>query len=240
VPLDYSAELGPLDRLKNNVALTARRRIFDLFMRELHPRPDERVADFGVSGHQDHPVHYFFESWYPHRQNLTAIGRAVEDANWLPRSFPGLSFLEADLRSIPLPDNYFDAGLCNAVVEHAGMSSDQGALVTEVCRVCKRVLFTTPNKQFPIELHTFLPLVHWLPDPAFRRTLRRLGFNNFADVETLNPLDADAFLSLFPAGRSTRLLSKKPLLLRSNLVAVSVVSSEVLLGASTSSSLIAG
>ena len=60
--LKYSTELGALDRMKNDLAFRVRRRIFETFMRECAPGPDSRVADFGVSGHRDHPVHYFFET----------------------------------------------------------------------------------------------------------------------------------------------------------------------------------
>jgi hypothetical protein len=221
VPLNYTTALGPLDRLKNEMALSVRRRMFRRFMEECRPTPTDRVADFGVSGHRDHPVHYFFESLFPYPAQLTAIGQSAEDANWLPERFPDLTFIEADLRSIPVADNYFDAGICNAVVEHAGTYEQQRALVREVCRVCRRVLFTTPNKAFPVELHTFLPLVHWLPDARFRMILRRLGYGSLATIETLNPLDAPSFLSLFPPGRCTRLVHDGPLALATNLVAVS-------------------
>ncbi len=167
--LKYSTELGTLDRMKNDLAFRVRRRIFETFMRECAPGPDSRVADFGVSGHRDHPVHYFFETLYPHRSRLTVIGREAEEAGWFAEEFPGLTFLEADLRSIPLPTGYFDYGICNAVVEHGGPRDQQRALVAEVCRVSRCVLFTTPNKRFPVELHTFLPLIHWLPGRELSR-----------------------------------------------------------------------
>jgi hypothetical protein len=223
VPLNYTTALGPLDRAKNDLALAIRRRVFQRFMRECRPEPNHRVADFGVSGHRDHPAHYFFETMFPYTKQLTAIGQSAEDANWFPEQFPGISFLEADLRSIPLPDNYFDAGLCNAVVEHAGTFEQQAALVREVCRVCRRVLFTTPNKSFPFELHTFLPVAHWLPDPTFRIILRRMGYGSLARIEDLNPLDAPTLLSLFPHDRATRLLpTGLPRVLSTNLLALSV------------------
>jgi hypothetical protein len=221
VALRYATELGAFDRLKNDLAFQVRRRIFERFMRECAPGPEARVADFGVSGHRDHPVHYFFETLYPHRDRLTVIGRAAEEAGWFPEAFPGLRFLEADLREIPLPDGYFDYGICNAVVEHAGSRTQQIALVSEVCRVCRCVLFTTPNKRFPLELHTWLPLLHWLPDPAYRAALRLLRLDYFADVENLNLLDAGSFLALFPSSRENRLLRSGIPLLRSNLVCLS-------------------
>jgi hypothetical protein len=221
VPLEYSTGLGRLDRLKNELALSLRRKVFEVFMRELTPGPEARVADFGVTGKRDHRVHHFFEMLYPHRHRLTAIGRAEEDAGWLPEAFPGLTYLEADLRRIPVPDDYFEAGLCNAVVEHAGTRAQQAALVAEVCRVSRQVMFTTPNRWFPVELHTFLPLLHWLPDRSYRSLLRGLGFSYFAEVENLNLLDAAALQALFPPSRHNRVLGLGPPLLPTNLVCIS-------------------
>jgi hypothetical protein len=219
--LRYSTDLGILDRMKNDLALRVRKRVFARFMREFSPGPDARVADFGVSGHRDHPAHYFFESLYPHRDRLTVIGRAAEEAGWFAEAFPGVRFVEADLRAIPLPAGYFDYGICSAVVEHAGRAEQQAALVSEVCRVCRCVLFTTPNKRFPVELHTWLPLLHWLPDGPYRAVLRRLGFAYFADAENLNLLDASSFLSLFPGSRRNELIRTGLPLLRTNLLCVS-------------------
>lgn len=221
MPLTYTVNLGPLEGLKSEVALRVRRRMFDIFMRECAPTPESRVADFGVSGHRFHPVHYFFETLYPQRRNVTVIARASEEAAWMAGQFPGLTFLEADLRSIPLPDLYFDCGICNAVVEHAGPRDQQIALVHEICRVSRTVMFITPNRRFPIEIHTFLPFLHWLPDPVFRAALRQIGLGHFADVETLNPLDMKSFQTLFPTARRNRTLWLGPPVFPSHLICIS-------------------
>jgi hypothetical protein len=217
--LRYTTDLGPLERLKNDLALGVRRRVFELFMRECQPPQYARVADFGVSGHRSHPAHFFFEALYPHPDRITAIGR--EGAHWLSEDFPGLRYLEADLRAIPLADDHFDHGICNAVVEHAGSRESQRALVREVCRVCRCVMFTTPNPRFPLELHTFLPFLHWLPDPAYRAALRALGNSYFADIENLHLLDRRAFLALFPGERQNRIFTVGPPLLPTTLACVS-------------------
>jgi len=225
MPLDYTTNLGRLDRLKNDLALAVRRRVFDLFMRECRPGPDDRVADFGATGHADHPVHVFFETLFPYPKNLTVIAREAEGAAWFPQRFPGVHFLEADLRSLPLPGGHFHAGICNAVIEHAGTRAEQAALVREVCRVCQRVMFTTPNRWFPVELHTFLPFFHWLPEPRYRALLRRFGHTYFAEVANLNLLDGRSLLELFPADRHNRLFRMSPIgvsLVTSNIACVSV------------------
>jgi hypothetical protein len=206
MPLNYVVDLPLVGRLRLWIGERASRRwVFQRFWETMRPTPEMRVADFGVSGHRT-PSHTFFERLYPWTDQLTAIGREAEGASWLQAAFPGLTFLEADLRSIPRPDNYFDIGICSAVVEHAGTFEQQRELVREVCRVSKRVMFTTPNKWFPIEHHTLVPLAHWLPDPIFRAVLRKLGFDFLSKVENLNPLDARTLLRLFPPERETRLV----------------------------------
>jgi hypothetical protein len=221
MPLDYTARLGALDRWKNDLAMSIRRKVFRHFWRTMSPTPKMRVADFGVSGHRDHPAHFFFETLYPWKDRLTAIGRAAENADWMPEQFHGMQFVEADLRAIPLPDRYFDIGICNAVVEHGGSYEEQKALVREVCRVSKRVMFTTPNKSFPVEVHTFVPFAHWLPNDQFYAVLRRLGHHELACIEQLNPLDGKTFLSLFPTDRDNQLQAVGLPFLQTNLVCVS-------------------
>ena len=207
MPLSYSGKAPRgVHALKRRISRgTSRRWIVQRFWEEMQPTPEMRAADFGVSGRRSLAA-TFFERAYPWKHQLTAIGRAAEGADWLAEAFPGLTFLEADLRSIPLPDDYFDIGICNAVVEHAGTREQQRALVHEVCRVARKVMFIMPNKRFPIEHHTLLPLVHWLPDHQFRAILRFLGNDFLAKTENLNLLDAQTLLSLFPPDRETRLV----------------------------------
>jgi hypothetical protein len=49
---------------------------------------------------------------------------------------------------------------------------------------------TTPNRWFPIEVHTMLPLVHWLPPTAFRKVCEKTGLGFFASESNLNLISA--------------------------------------------------
>jgi len=159
-----------------------------------------------VSGNNDHPVYYFFETMYPHREKLFAIGRASENAGWYADMFPRLTYVEADLRVIPRPEGFFEVGFCNAVVEHAGSRAEQRALIHEICRGCDRVFVTTPNRLFPVEVHTALPFLHWLPRPWFGAILRTLGLTHLSTEADLNLLTAREFLALFPPTHRARLV----------------------------------
>lgn len=43
----------------------------------------------------------------------------------------------------------------------------------------RRVFLTTPNRGFPIEVHSRLPLVHWGPKPILDASLRAVGKPEF-------------------------------------------------------------
>jgi Methyltransferase domain. len=103
--------------------------------------------------------------------------------------------VRADGRSLPFADGEFELGFSNAVVEHvAGGRNGQRQFVLELCRVAQRVFVTTPNRWFPIDPHTLLPLAHWLPPGAGRQRLFRA--RGFDDV--LDPLGPKDLASLFP------------------------------------------
>jgi hypothetical protein len=52
----------------------------------------------------------------------------------------------------------------------------------------KGVFVTTPNRSFPIEFRTLLPLVHWLPPEHFRKLVVLTGRDLFADERNLSLL----------------------------------------------------
>jgi hypothetical protein len=52
----------------------------------------------------------------------------------------------------------------------------------------KYIIITTPNRFFPVEVHTKLPLIHWLPKKIFRKILLFLHMDYFAKEKNLNLL----------------------------------------------------
>ena len=78
--------------------------------------------------------------------------------------------LVADGRNLPLRSRSFDWVFSNAVIEHVGPWAQQQRFANEIRRVASRGYFvTTPNKFFPIEPHTMLPLYQFLPVPIQKK-----------------------------------------------------------------------
>jgi SAM-dependent methyltransferase len=180
-----------LRRVASRVSMRSRRRKLDLLLELCRPGPETTVVDVGVTdapfgaGSSDN----FFEALYPWPNRITAVGHTELDR--FAAAFPRVRAVRADGRDLPFADGEFDLGFSNAVVEHVGGGRDgQRRFVHELCRVSGSVFVTTPNRWFPLEVHTLLPFVHWLPNAARQRMVP------FDDV--LDPLGPKDFASLFP------------------------------------------
>lgn len=73
----------------------------------------------------------------------------------------GWRYVAADARALPFPDDAFDLVYANAVIEHVGDEADQRRFASEIDRVGKNWMMTTPNLCFPVEAHTWAFLRHW-------------------------------------------------------------------------------
>jgi ubiquinone/menaquinone biosynthesis C-methylase UbiE len=159
--------------------------MFQAFLDTCRPGANETLLDVGATGDRSYSHSNYLEAWYPHKHNITAVG--IDDATHLEQIYPGLRFVLADGRDLPFPDNSFDHVHSSAVLEHVGGRDNQARFLSELWRVARLGLFvTTPNRLFPVEFHTVLPLVHWLPPRFFRLLLQHMGRDFFALEENLN------------------------------------------------------
>jgi hypothetical protein len=167
------------------IAAYQRRKMFNRFMLDTGVAATESILDVGVTSDRTYEASNYLEDWYPCKHMVTAVG--IDDASFLRIQYPGMTFVMADGLQLPFRDRTFDVVHSSAVIEHVGSASRQRAFVSECCRVARRAVFiTTPNRWFPVEFHTVLPLVHWLPKDLFRALLSRTGRGFFADERNLN------------------------------------------------------
>ena len=203
-----------VNRAAARVSLRSRERKLRLFIDLFQPGPETTVVDVGVTdapfGGEGGSSDNFFEALYPWPGRITAVGHTELDR--FAAAFPQVATVRADGRELPFADGQFDLGFSNAVVEHvAGGRDGQRRFVAELCRVAERVFVTTPNRLFPVDPHSLVPFVHWLPEGDLRRRL--LHARGFDDV--LDPLGPRELAALFPypvriIGRGMTLVAAGP------------------------------
>ncbi|HET9937799.1 MAG TPA: methyltransferase domain-containing protein [Gaiella sp.] len=185
-------------RLVDTISLRSRERKLRLFLEELRPTAETTVLDVGADelgfGEGDGcATMNFFEELYPWPERITALG--LHDGAGFRTRYPHIPYVQADACALPFEAGAFDIVFSNAVIEHVGGRERQRKLVSEAIRVGRRVFITTPNRRFPVEVHTRLPFVHWLPDSISHRAyaVAGKGIGNELDLLTRR-----SFAQLFP------------------------------------------
>ena len=207
------------ESLPARIAARARRRMYERFLLRTAIRPTDTLLDVGATSDQNYATSNYVEAWYPYKDRITAVG--VDDASFLESAYPGLTYCRADGRHLPFAASSFDVVHSSAVLEHVGSFANQQAFIAELTRVARRVVFlTTPNRWFPVEFHSVLPLLHWLPKRWYRRVLSGTRYRFFALEENLNLLDRRELLRLCSGlhGCSVRIESQRLVGIPSNLL----------------------
>ncbi|MBD2778483.1 methyltransferase domain-containing protein [Iningainema tapete] len=179
-----------------------RKRKWDLFLKEIQPTADTTILDIGFSEEEYSDTDNFLEKHYPYLEQITALCLETPEAYLHARDkaefqvpeeailakrkqsstrYPQLKVVTYDGKTFPFPDKSFDVCWSNAVLEHVGDRPQQILFLKEIQRVAKVAFITTPNRYFPIEVHTRTPLLHFLPKKIFDRYLHFVGKGWAAD-----------------------------------------------------------
>jgi hypothetical protein len=190
-----------LQRAAVHFSLASRDAKWRLYREAFPPTVGERVLDVGVSRFVDIPGVNYFLKRYPFPWQITGVG--ISDLTSARFAYREVCFIQADGRDLPFDDKSFDVVHSNAVLEHVGPRPEQRRFVAELVRVGKAGFVTTPNRWFPFDMHSRLPVLHWFPEPMARE-MRRITRTRSHDTWLLA---RRGFISLFdPGGADLRLV----------------------------------
>lgn len=149
----------PDKSLAERLLVVARNRIYRDFLARMRPTASDQVLDVGVSDVIGKGANVL-ERNYPWLNKITAcgLGKGIE----FQEEFPETKYVRIQPNSrLPFDNRSFAIATANAVLEHVGSFEAQSSFLKELCRVADRVFISVPNRFFPIEHHTALPLVHY-------------------------------------------------------------------------------
>lgn len=159
--------------LLERIQARSRRQKLERFVEHFSLGPGTTLLEVGVGNTEPLPVTNYLVRHYPWPEQVTALG--LGDLSGFRALHPHVRTAEYGGGRFPFEDRAFDLAHSNAVIEHVGSEATQLQFVAEMVRVSRGGMLTTPNRFFPIETHTLLPLVHWLGKDAFDRFLAGVG-----------------------------------------------------------------
>ena len=111
-------------------------------------------------------------------------------------------FIHGDACEMPLLSRSFDYVFSNAVIEHVGDFERQKLMASEIMRITRKGFFVaTPNRHFPIDPHSYLPLYHVLPQSTRRKLACNVLKAYIGHYEDYWMLSTSEMRKLFPEAR---------------------------------------
>ena len=182
-------------RILRNYSRRSRLGKFELFQSVFQPTAEDRILDVGADPQLF--TRYTFEDFYPHQERITGGSIDFKMVCKAREVYPRAQYAIFDGCTLPFPDKSFDIVFSNAVIEHIVGRERQQRFAQEAMRVGKSWFVTTPNYWFPLEVHYFLPLLHYLPT-GLQRLYSRLSPSalpkgELIDLELLTARDLRQF-----------------------------------------------
>jgi ubiquinone/menaquinone biosynthesis C-methylase UbiE len=165
----------------------ARDKFFDIFKKKTQYSKKKSIIDIGTTPSL-RKIHNSILSKVKKNNNVTCLSNL--NCKSLSKKYTNIKkFIQADARKNNLSRNSFDIVHSNATIEHVGSYKNQLSFVKECVRISKKYVFIqTPNRFFPIDFHTFLPFIHWLPKSIHRKILKGVGLSFYSYEKNLNLL----------------------------------------------------
>jgi hypothetical protein len=162
-----------IENVVNKIRCHSRENKLNVLLTLLKAAPDDKILEVGVTNQEYSPTDNFFIKNYPYPKKIVVLG--FGDLLEFRRNYPEIPVISYDGKVFPFRDRQFDIVHANAVIEHVGPFEAQEIFLKEMVRVSKRGMISTPNKFFPIELHTRVPLLHWVGKKGFDIFLQVIG-----------------------------------------------------------------
>lgn len=185
------------EQLAYTISKKSREEKFQFFLDTMQPTPTDSILDVGVNDIEYSSTDNYLEKNYPLPQNITAV--AHENLDHFRAQYPHIKAVIANGTQLSFADNSFDIGYSNAVIEHVGDKKQQQIFLSELARVSKRGFITTPNRHFPIEVHTRIPLLHLLLSKKHFDSFLKLIGKEWATGNYMNLLSYTDLQQLFGA-----------------------------------------
>ena len=184
-----------INYLFEKIGSNARNEFFNILKKNTKYSKKKSIIDIGSTPSLDVAQNIIL-SKIKDNKNVTCLSNL--NCKILLKKYPNIKkVLLGDGRNNKLPNNTFNIVHSNATIEHVGSYKKQLLFIKECIRISKKYVFIqTPNRFYPIDFHTLLPFIHWLPKNIHRIILNIIGLNFYSLEKNLNLLSESDLINL--------------------------------------------
>ncbi len=179
----------------DNIIKKKRSEMLNILNKNIKDNDIESFLDVGTTEENElESSNYFVKNFYKIKIKKSISDQEIKSNNFnklLKKSITS-EFLETEI------ENYkSDLVLSSATIEHVGSYENQIKMLENIIKLTNKYFFiTTPNRFFPIDFHTKLPIIHMLPKKIHRKILSLINLKEYAEEENLNLLDENTINKL--------------------------------------------
>ena len=191
---NYSRNFFGIGLFIKSIIKKKRIEINRIIEKEIDFNASKNLLDVGTTSSLENHENQIIKYFYNKIQISCLSNLSLKD---LKLRYKKLSTYKGDGKAMTFTDNNFDIVTSSATIEHVGNFKNQINFISECLRVSKYKTFvTTPNRYYPIELHTKIPFIHFLPKIIHRKILYLLGDKFLSLEENLNLLSKNDILKI--------------------------------------------
>jgi hypothetical protein len=179
----------------DNIVLKKRKEMFEIIKKSIDLNSINSVLDVGTTSDNSLQSSNFLIK----QLKSIKIKKSISDQKILNDDFFDMTFEGSITEN--LNDSFenlkSDLIVCSATIEHLGNFSAVKKGIDNIVNLTnKYFIITTPNRHHPIEFHTKIPFIHFLPKEFYRKLLEFFGNEFFSKEENLNLLSKKDLINL--------------------------------------------
>lgn len=164
-----------------------REKFYNFIKKKVDFRDVNSYLDIGTTQNENHPSSNYLNKKF----DFIKIHNAISDQTIVDQRFKNIlkKSITSDFSKEEIDLIKSDFIISNATIEHVGSFENQKKMIFNMINLTNNVMvIQTVNRYFPIETHTKLPLLHFLPKTKYRKLLKFLKYDYYSLEKNLNLL----------------------------------------------------
>ena len=179
-------------KIFDKIITKKRSEIVDIINNQIILNNINEVLDIGTTNDTKNKSSNFIVKNLKNIKNFNSISDQLITSSFFKKKLQ--KSITEDFSEYEIENFKSDLVISNATIEHVGKYDNQKTMFDNMIKLSKKmIIISTPYRYHPLEFHTKIPLIHWLPKNIHRKILKNIGLTFFSKEENLNLLSKSDF-----------------------------------------------